>query len=246
MTLTAEDRLRAEQYAAERRRREAADVLGGGAGGAGPGKGTGTDPASLAAYLSSLELCATVRRLAAGDVARAAQLTQKTNQFNLTTRRRTEAEVEALRNDPGFRLYVLEVSDRFGDYGLTGLLFVCSGSGEGDGSFAIDTLLLSCRVLGRGVETALLKAAVDDLMAGGATRLSGRFVPSAKNAPASGFFLAHGFRQLDAPSFVDSGDAGPGAADWELLLSAATSSAFALPHVAVKAGGQDLGSQEPS
>ncbi len=221
MTLTAEDRLRADQYAAERRRTEARESA--------PDGSAESDPASLKAYLASLELKVTVRPLLAADVPRAAQLTQKTNQFNLTTVRRTEAEVEALRQDPAYRLYVLEVSDRFGDYGLTGVLFI-EEQGRFASHFAIDTLLLSCRVLGRGVETAFLKAAVADLLALGGGPLIGRFVPTAKNAPAAGFLAGHGFHKGE-------GDA------WVLPDLALLGASLDVPHITLTAtaAGQDSG-----
>lgn len=181
MALTAEDYRRADAYAAERARAALRPKDG------------DADPEALRRYLESLELRVRVRHLGEADVPRAAQLTQKTNQFNLTTIRRTEAEIEALRRDPDARTYVLEVSDRFDDYGLTGLAILRRSPDE-PGAFTIDTLLLSCRVLGRGVETALLAAIASDVTRVGATRLYGTFVPTAKNAPAAGFLDAHGFR----------------------------------------------------
>jgi FkbH-like protein len=122
-------------------------------------------------------------------VQRAAQLTQKTNQFNLTTIRRSEAEIELLRRHPEWSLYVLEVADRFGDYGQTGLIFARTNSHIGH----LDTVLLSCRVLGRGVESAFLWHVAEDLAARGVTTLTARLVPTAKNGPVMDFLPRHGF-----------------------------------------------------
>jgi FkbH-like protein len=186
MSLTAEDRLRPEHYAAHRARRAheaAAPPLA---------EGAARDPEALTAHLRDLGLRLSVRRLRAEDVPRAAQLTQKTNQFNLTTIRRTEAEMEALRRDPACAVYVAEVADRYGAYGLTALAILTPVPGD-EAAAALDTLLLSCRVLGRGVETGLLQVIARDLCRAGKTRLLGRFVPTAKNAPARGFLQAHGF-----------------------------------------------------
>lgn len=194
MSLTAEDRLRPEHYAAQRARRalEMPSEREGGEQGAAPGPGTRADPEALSAHLRDLGLRLFVRRLRAEDVPRAAQLTQKTNQFNLTTIRRTEGEMEALRRDPACAVYVAEVADRYGEYGLTALAIVTPAPGD-EGAAALDTLLLSCRVLGRGVETGLLQVIARDLRRAGKLRLLGRFVPTAKNAPARDFLQAHGF-----------------------------------------------------
>jgi FkbH-like protein len=125
-------------------------------------------------------------------VARVAQLTQKTNQFNLTTRRYTEQQLTELMAQPGWRLFSVRVQDRFGDNGLVGAAFLHDAS---DG-WEIDTFLLSCRVIGRTVETAFLSALAEHARAAGAVQLSGWFVPTKKNAPACSFYEQHGFRLL--------------------------------------------------
>jgi FkbH-like protein len=194
MTLTDEDRMRAAAYAAETARtaaRAAAEA----------------DPDALRAHLRALELVVHVRRIGEPDVPRAAQLTQKTNQFNLTTVRRSEADLEAMRRDPAWRLYALDVTDRFGDYGTTGLVFARRVDGE---TWDLDTVLLSCRVLGRGVESALLRVVTADLIDAGARRLTGRLIPTKKNAPVRDFLPRHGF--VPMASSTASGDSGPGEA----------------------------------
>jgi FkbH-like protein len=173
---TAEDRARADQYAAERSRSA--------------GRAASSDPDLREAYLRSLELEIIVAQAADADVERVAQLTQKTNQFNLTTIRRTSAEIAALRSDPRWRVYTMSAHDRFGDYGLTGVLLA---RGDDATRWEIDTFLLSCRVLGRDVETAFLGAVLRELWAAGATAIEARFVPTQKNAPARDFLVTHGF-----------------------------------------------------
>ena len=177
--LTDEDRQRAEQYRVARQRNEAEAAAG-------------SDPERLAEYLRTLELSVFVRRPTPVDVPRVAQLTQKTNQFNVTTIRRTEAEIKALLADDQWLVYAIDVRDRFGDYGLVGVMLVVE---RGGGEAEIDTLLLSCRVLGRGVETVFLGHLLQDLGRRGLRRLRGRFVPTKKNAPAKDFFAAHGFSE---------------------------------------------------
>jgi FkbH-like protein len=125
------------------------------------------------------------------DLERITQLINKTNQFNLTTIRRSVDQVRALANSPQHRVFGIRVSDKFGDYGLTGV--VIAGIQTGSREMIIDTFLLSCRVLGRGVETALLAALAEEARMEGAEYLVASFIPTAKNAPASTFLPDHGF-----------------------------------------------------
>jgi FkbH-like protein len=190
MALTEEDRARAGQYEAAKAR---ASILEAAA--------QAVEPDAWAAHLRSLGLAVVVREVDDADVERVAQLTQKTNQFNLTTLRRSSAELAALRASGRHLLYGVSVTDRFGGYGLTGAAILERTDG---GTYHVDTLLLSCRVLGRGVETALLAAIVPRLLEERAERLTARFVPTDKNAPASGFLRAHGFvERLDDRGFYE-------------------------------------------
>ncbi len=177
MTITAEDRARPERQRMQQLRKIALAT---------------SDRIVLADHLRSLELKVDVRRMLKSDVARVAQLTQKTNQFNLTTIRRSEAEIAALAADPSVDIFVAEIADRFGEYGLTAVMIVRAFEPT---ACEIDTLLLSCRVLGRKVETGFLAAIAAELVKKrGATRLVGKFVPTAKNDPARGYLEAHGFQ----------------------------------------------------
>jgi FkbH-like protein len=129
------------------------------------------------------------------ELERITQLINKTNQFNLTTKRRTLDEVRALAQSPQHRIYGLRVSDKFGDYGLTGV--VVAEISQDRSHWFIDTFLLSCRVLGRGTETALLAALAEAARAESASALFATFIPSAKNAPAASFLSDHGFAVHD-------------------------------------------------
>jgi FkbH-like protein len=126
----------------------------------------------------------------ATTLERVSQLTQKTNQFNLTTHRYTVQQIQALAARPGWRVYSVRVADRFGDNGLTGV-FITQATGA---SWEIDTFLLSCRVLGRTVETAMLSFLARHAWALGGRQLTGWFKTTKKNAPARDFYPAHGFR----------------------------------------------------
>ena len=124
--------------------------------------------ASLEHFYETLQLRVDIHRLHPQELPRAAQLTQRTNQFNFTTRRRSEAELA------GLEAYSIHVADRFGEYGFTGLVVVADG--------IVDTFLQSCRVLGRGVEHAVVRWLGEHFAA-----LTLELIPTARNAPARSF-----------------------------------------------------------
>lgn len=148
--------------------------------------------ASLEEFIASLNLRVDVQPLAAERLPRAAQLTQRTNQFNTTTIRRTEAELAALEQTPGARIFTAEVSDRFGEYGLTGLVVVFTRLNE----LYVDSLLLSCRVLGRGVEHRILARLAELALDEGVYTVTVPFSPTARNTPARAFLESIPFGQL--------------------------------------------------
>jgi FkbH-like protein len=157
-------------------------------------------------FLRSLELTVRVFGPTDAHVGRVAQLINKTNQFNLTTVRRDEAEVAALVASDGHRIYAAEVSDRFGGYGLVAVAVVATGSDRWD----VDTFLMSCRVLRRGVEDAILQCIADDAVAAGAASLRGFYRPTQKNAQVATFYTDRGFSEsgegeYDVPLPVELG-----------------------------------------
>jgi FkbH-like protein len=173
LSLSSEDQERAAYFTTQRRRQQLQNHSG-----------------SLEEFFWGLEQQVEIRRATRETVSRVAQLTQKTNQFNLTTRRYTEAEIATLLQRPDTTVYEIRVRDRFGDSGIVG---VCITRLEGIVS-EIDTLLLSCRVIGRTVETAVLSFVAGQSALAGATRLQGWFRPSKKNGPAKDVYLRHGFQ----------------------------------------------------
>lgn len=130
-------------------------------------------------FFKTLDLRVQVQPVAPERLARVAQLTQRTNQFNFTTTRRTEAEIRSLLGD-GMECLTVDVSDRFGDYGLTGVVLFRSSSE----ALEIDTLLLSCRVLGRGVEHRLLAHLGEEARRRGCKTVLASFRSTSKNEPA--------------------------------------------------------------
>jgi FkbH-like protein len=151
-------------------------------------------------FLASLEIVCTFQSALQAPLARAAQLLAKTNQFNLTTMRRSAAEIEEFASVEGGQAVVVRVRDRFGDAGVVGLALARNH----DESCIIDSFLLSCRVIGRGIETALLAYIGQRALQMGAKQLVGEFIPTKKNALCASFYLDHGFVNCDAKNAGDS------------------------------------------
>lgn len=152
---------------------------------------------SHAAFLQSLDLTVRVFEPTAEQTGRVAQLINKTNQFNLTTVRRNEAEVAMLAASEAYRVYAAEVSDRFGGYGLVAVALVRCDTDL----WELDTFLMSCRVLRRGVEDAILQCVADDAVAAGAATLRGVYLPTPKNSQVATFYSDRGFRTIAEGQF---------------------------------------------
>lgn len=144
-------------------------------------------------YLRSLELRGKANRLEDAHMLRAAQLVAKTNQFNLTNRRHDRQQLERIRAQDGAVCLTLELADRFGDYGLIGLLLAAPAP---DGALEIDTWLLSCRALNRTAEHFFFAELCRVAAAAGVTRLTGSYVPSKKNGQVAELLPGLGFRLL--------------------------------------------------
>lgn len=140
------------------------------------------------------------------DLARVTQLINKTNQFNVTTKRYAQEEVEAFIATLGKRLYCMSVSDKFGEYGLVGVAMIEQKAGGWD----VDNFLMSCRVLGRGVETTLLAKIASDAAKAGARAVNAIFLPTPKNGLVVDLFERHGFSR--------AGDLDGGGNRWRLDL----------------------------
>lgn len=173
LTVSDEDRRRSEMYAAERQRRiEQSD-----------------SSMTIEAYLRGLEMEVAVDRVDDRTVARVAQLTQKTNQFNLTTRRYTEHDIRRFASSPDHDVLALGLRDRLGDSGIVGVAIVRHDRERS----RIDTLLMSCRALGRGVEDALVASCVRVSQARGSRAIVGEFIPTPKNQRVAEFLPSQGF-----------------------------------------------------
>ena len=142
------------------------------------------------AYLASLELKVELSRNAKASVARISELSQKSNQFNLTTTRYSVAEISRMMEGDDHAVYSLAVSDKFGPAGLTGVA-VMRYSGE---IACIENFFMSCRVIGRGVETCIWARILADAKARGCQKLQAQYIPSAKNAQVADFYDRLGLR----------------------------------------------------
>ncbi|MCY3006265.1 MAG: SDR family NAD(P)-dependent oxidoreductase [Planctomycetota bacterium] len=136
-------------------------------------------------FIDSLELVVDFTNVQSADLARASQLTLRTNQFNLTTIRRNESEIQALSTRSDSDVCTLSVRDRFGDYGVVGLFI---GTADNQNSiYQVDTFLLSCRVLGRGVEHRIVAEIARRSLARGCADVRWQYRPTDKNRPARHF-----------------------------------------------------------
>lgn len=153
----------------------------------------------IADFIASLDLRIDIASPSEDEWPRVAQLTQRTNQFNFTTIRRTDIDMRALVNAGSLVLRV-NVRDRFGDYGLVGVV-VAEVRAD---SLVVDTLLLSCRVLGRGVEHAMLRRLGEIATQRGLTHVELPFTPTAKNEPAQAFAdsVAAAFKVADGKGSI--------------------------------------------
>jgi len=177
VTVTEEDRERTEQYQANAQRAKLHEQA--------------TD---LSSYLASLEMQLSWKHFDDLGLSRITQLINKTNQFNLTTRRYSEEQVRALIGDANAVTLQLRLRDRFGDNGIIGILI-----GKLDGEdLVIDTWLMSCRVLKRRVEEASLLLLAEAARAKGAKRLIGDYIPTAKNGMVKDHYPRLGFGELES------------------------------------------------
>ncbi|MFB9278028.1 amino acid adenylation domain-containing protein [Cohnella cellulosilytica] len=171
--VTEEDRKRASSYDAERQRKEAANRPG----------------ATLEDYLSGLRIKVSFRPLSSEEAERAAQLSARTNQFNLNGIRRSAAEIRRGLSLPAECHWIVEAADRFGDYGRIGYV---SGLVREE-TLEIHTFLLSCRVLGRGVEQTICAGLKRFASVRGCTKLLAKFRRTAKNRPFEQFLEQAGW-----------------------------------------------------
>ena len=204
-----EDRARADMYQANAQRSAAMQTIG-----------------NLDDYLASLDMTCTIGPFDELGRARIAQLVNKSNQFNLTTRRYTESEVAAFQASATAFTLQVRLVDRFGDNGMISVVIF---EDRGD-EWLCDTWLMSCRVLGRRVEEAVLGHVASAALASGAKRLVGEYIPTAKNRLVEKHFEKLGFQP--------AGELPEGGTRWTLDLAAYAAPALPMAVTTVGRGEQ--------
>ena len=174
--ITSEDKKRGEMYFQQKERKNLEKTI-----------------SNLDDFLKELNIHVKIKQSNEFLIPRISQLTMKTNQFNLTTRRYQEEEIRSMSNDQKFSVGCAQVLDKFGDNGITGVYIIK----KSDKFWLIDTFLLSCRILGRGVENAILSQILIDAKKNGIEEIRAEFIPSQKNKPSENFLSDYGFEKQD-------------------------------------------------
>jgi len=175
LQLTEEDKKKGKMYAEQRKRTELQK-----------------DATDITEYLKGLEIVVTIEKANSFNIPRLSQLTQKTNQFNMTTRRYPEEDIKKFSANDNFIVVCMKIVDKFGDNGITGMVIV----EKGKDNWRIDTFLLSCRIIGRRVEETLLAYIIKEAKKGKAKTLTGEFSPTKKNIVAKDFYKNNAFKLL--------------------------------------------------
>ena len=173
---TDEDTKRGQMYTEQRKRKELEKSV-----------------SNLDDFLKELDIKVKMKKSNEFLIPRISQLTLKTNQFNLTTRRYQEEEIKNFSSNTKFIVGCAQVLDKFGDNGITGVYIIK----KNDKSWLIDTFLLSCRIMGRGVENAILSQILLDAQKNGIDEIQAEFIPTQKNQPAENFLSDFGFKKQD-------------------------------------------------
>jgi FkbH-like protein len=179
---TAEDRNRTETYRAERKRQRDRSKF-----------------SALEDYYRSLEMKAVIRegKENISNIPRIAQLTQRTNQFNLTTKRYSEREIEFFINSPDYKIFTLELSDKYGDYGVVGLIILHK---ESEKAWTVDTFCLSCRAIGLTIEQVLMAYVLNALNGEEIEVLKGVYISTERNEAARDVYAKLGFKKVSENS----------------------------------------------
>jgi FkbH-like protein len=194
VAFTTEDAQRTRHYVADAQRRDAAEAA--------------TD---IEGFLESLRMELDIAPVNKLSLPRATQLVNKTNQFNLTTRRTSEPEMAAFAADAAMVVLTARLRDRFGDNGLISVAIGRLTESAGEPALDLETWVMSCRVLGRRVEFAMRDALAETARKMGARWLIGHYRPTARNGLVSGLYAELGF--------AAEGDDAAGGTDWRLDLA---------------------------
>lgn len=170
---TIEDKKRGEMYMDQKKRKKLE-----------------TSSKDLEEFLKQLDIRFSIGNCSGLEIPRISQLTGKTNQFNLTTKRYSEEEISKLIKLEGWILKFMKVEDKFGDYGLTGVSIIK----EVETWWEIDSFLLSCRILGKKLEFSFMENLVKEAKENGIKEIFAKFIKTEKNVPAQNFLKEFGFK----------------------------------------------------
>ena len=148
---------------------------------------------NLEEFLSQLSIKINIKTADEFTIPRIAQLVLKTNQFNLTTNRFREEDIRKFAQNMNMWVGCAQTGDKFGDNGITGVFIVNKNTGYSE--WSIDTFLLSCRVMGRGIEDGIMQHILNEARKEGISRVRGRYIPTKKNKPCESFLSNSGFKK---------------------------------------------------
>jgi len=173
LKITKEDTHRSQMYLQQRKRKEL--------------EKTSTN---LDEFLKTLNLHVTIQKSNNFNIPRISQLTLKTNQFNLTTKRYQEEDIRKFSNDSKMLVGCAQIEDKFGDNGITGVFIVEQNNSD---EWILDTFLLSCRVIGREVEKSILNYIISEAKKNNVAKIKAQYIPTKKNKPVEEFLPSCGF-----------------------------------------------------
>lgn len=149
---------------------------------------------NLASFLQNLNLKIIIKNCNEFTIPRISQLTLKTNQFNLTTKRYQESDIEKFSKESNFQVGCAQVTDKFGDNGITGVFII---NKENPKQWFLDTFLLSCRVMGREIEKGIMGYIINEAKKNNVEQIKSEFIPTQKNKPSENFLPDCGFQNYD-------------------------------------------------
>ncbi|MGC2309179.1 MAG: HAD-IIIC family phosphatase [Nitrososphaeraceae archaeon] len=175
-SITEEDKKRGQMYFEQRKRIQLENSV-----------------SNLEDFLSQLSIKIIIKTADEFTIPRIGQLVLKTNQFNLTTNRFREEEIRKFTQNKNMWVGCAQTEDKFGDNGITGVFIVDKNSAYSE--WTIDTFLLSCRVMGRGIEDGIMQHILNEARKEGVRRVKGRYIPTKKNKPCENFLSKSGFKK---------------------------------------------------
>ena len=177
LEITEEDTKRSDMYLGQKKRKELENKV-----------------SDFNEFLKQMNIEVSVQKANSFSIPRISQLILKTNQFNLTTKRYQEEEVSKFSTSEDKIVECVKVSDKFGDNGITGTYIIEKKDND---EWIIDTFLLSCRIMGRGIEEIMMNQIIENAKLLGVKRIKGEFIPTTKNKPAEDFYEKLGFKKED-------------------------------------------------